>query len=711
MDSSSSDSLFLGELKFAKEKSFFETSIAVRWLIGVVFTFCLFLFLHFRQVPLETLDLGSKASKYIVTQVDLDYFDQESTILRRNQAIRDLKPIYLINPSQEETLRESIRKEIQEKEYLKSFQEIIFLKLNKILSDVRFVDPKTYQQVEKNTDTPYIWQLLALKEEEFTTFISPENWKKLFTEEMTTEPLNPTTIVLLSQILANNSLPIEIDNDLTKKVRKEIQEKVPEQFSHMRSGSRIIDKGETVTPRHILILYAMQAALNTRNNLWNPLTMLGSLIIALVLTAIFFFYFNRFWSRVIQSNRKLFLLVTIVLLCFAIAKIVEYLLLTSSGNLIEYVRYPIIVPFASIIIASLIHPSIAIFVTGLLTLISALALIFEHNGFILLNLVPAFIVVLTSHSLKRRKEAFSVCGKAFISVFVVIIGMHLYRGVDFSDFFWDVFASALFLLMTAVLVVGMLPLLESLFGIMTDITLMEYMDPNHEILRRLTLEAPGTYQHSVLVGNLAESAASAIGANGLFCRVATLYHDIGKMATPQYFSENQEGSMNIHQLLTPEESAQVIISHVSEGVALAKKANLPEQFIDIIKEHHGTTLVRYFLSKQLEQVGGDHDRIDITRFRYSGPKPRSRESLIIMLADSLEAASRSLNTMNEKTLTELMEKIVRDKIQDRQFDRSILTLEELTRVKIVLVKTLLTMRHSRVKYPEKVEGITEDVEG
>ena len=170
------------------------------------------------------------------------------------------------------------------------------------------------------------------------------------------------------------------------------------------------------------------------------------------------------------------------------------------------------------------------------------------------------------------------------------------------------------------------------------------------LLRRLTIDAPGTYQHSVVVGNLAEAAAAAIGANGLFCRVATLYHDIGKMVTPQYFTENQQGSMNIHQLLTPQESAQVIIAHVSEGVALARKAGLPEQFIDIIKEHHGTTLVYYFYRKQLEKVGGDKTLVDEKEFRYAGPKPSSKESAIIMIADSLEAASRSLEKMNEENL-------------------------------------------------------------
>ncbi len=193
----------------------------------------------------------------------------------------------------------------------------------------------------------------------------------------------------------------------------------------------------------------------------------------------------------------------------------------------------------------------------------------------------------------------------------------------------------------------------------------------------------------------------AIGANGLFCRVATLYHDVGKIATSQYFTENQLGEVNIHQLLTPQESAQVIMSHVVEGVALAREAGLPEPIIDIIKEHHGTTLVYYFYRKQIEKMGGDKSKVDEREFRYAGPKPRSKESGIIMIADSFEAASRSLDKVNEETLTELMDRIVREKVDDGQFDHCLLTFEEVSLIKRSLVKTLLAAGHSRIKYPSQ----------
>jgi len=185
--------------------------------------------------------------------------------------------------------------------------------------------------------------------------------------------------------------------------------------------------------------------------------------------------------------------------------------------------------------------------------------------------------------------------------------------------------------------------------------------------------------------------------------VATLYHDIGKLSIAQYFTENQQAGVNIHQLLTPVESAQVIMSHIREGVALARKAGLPEQFIDIIKEHHGTSLVYYFYHKQLESVHDNKDLVDEKEFRYPGPKPRTKESVIIMIADSVEAASRSLDEVNETTLTKLVDQLVREKMEDGQFDDSLLTFEELGRVKKAIVKNLLSVGHFRVKYPARLK--------
>jgi cyclic-di-AMP phosphodiesterase PgpH len=297
----------------------------------------------------------------------------------------------------------------------------------------------------------------------------------------------------------------------------------------------------------------------------------------------------------------------------------------------------------------------------------------------------------------------TICLRGWLVACSIIIALYFYDHTRWGgSLLADIGSSGVFMLLTAIVVVGLLPLFEAAFRVLTDINLMEYMNPNNELLRRLMVEAPGTYQHSILLGSIAEAAAQAIGGNGLFCRVATLYHDIGKVAVAQYFTENQQSGMNIHQLLTPTESARVIISHVQEGVNLARRAGLPEPFIDIIREHHGTSLVYYFYHKQLEVVGHDASLVDERDFRYTGPKPRSKEAAIIMIADSFEAACRSIDELNEEILTRLIDQIVREKLEDGQLDECLLSFEELGLVKQTMVKSLLSIGHFRIKYPAKV---------
>jgi putative nucleotidyltransferase with HDIG domain len=326
----------------------------------------------------------------------------------------------------------------------------------------------------------------------------------------------------------------------------------------------------------------------------------------------------------------------------------------------------------------------------------------DYIPFLLLNFFAALATILFARRLHKRKKVFAVCGKVWLSIIPLFFAFNLVdnRGFDFN-FVIELISSLTFLVITAVLTVALLPILESIFHVMTDMTLMEYMDPDHELLRRLSLEAPGTYQHCLVVGNISEVAARAIGANGLFCRVSTLYHDIGKLFNPHYFTENQLGGFNIHQLLTPAESTHVIIAHVPEGEALARKYHLPQSFIDVIREHHGTTMVYYFYCKQMEQMGGGATKVNEKVFRYPGPKPRSKESAIIMIADTLEAASRSMDEVTEEAVAEMVDKLVAEKAEDGQFDECQLTFEELGRVKHAIVKALMVTRHLRIKYPDR----------
>jgi cyclic-di-AMP phosphodiesterase PgpH len=267
---------------------------------------------------------------------------------------------------------------------------------------------------------------------------------------------------------------------------------------------------------------------------------------------------------------------------------------------------------------------------------------------------------------------------------------------------------------TAMLSGAVLPVFEQLFNVTTDISWLELGDLNHPLMRRLSIEAPGTYHHSLVVANLSEAAAESIGANATLCRVASYFHDIGKLTKPEYFIENMNPEDNPHDDLTARMSSLVIMAHVKDGVDMAIKHRLNSRIIDVIEQHHGTSLVWFFYRRALDQKkemlrlveqdkAREDDVPDVTEdgFRYPGPKPECKESAIISLADSVESASRSLVKPNSARVEQLVDDIVRNRLLDRQLDECDLTIAELALIKASFVKTLLSMMHSRIKYPKE----------
>ena len=276
-------------------------------------------------------------------------------------------------------------------------------------------------------------------------------------------------------------------------------------------------------------------------------------------------------------------------------------------------------------------------------------------------------------------------------------------------------------IVTATVVGGILPMLEQLFQITTDISWLEASDLNHPLLRRMTIEAPGTYHHSLVVANLAESAAEAIGANATLCRVCSYFHDVGKLVKPEYFTENMNFERNPHDDLAPTMSALIIIAHVKEGVDLALKYGLNQQVIDVIQQHHGTSLVFYFYARALQQledakVGGkimkmreeDIPEVAEESFRYSGPKPQTRESAIISLADMVESASRSLEKPTPAKIEQLVRELIDQRLADHQLDECDLTLRDLKRIAERFRFTLMSMLHTRIAYPKDGKAAVRD---
>ncbi|MGZ3633756.1 MAG: HD family phosphohydrolase, partial [Parachlamydiaceae bacterium] len=637
---------------------------------------------------------------------------EEATIILKQEAVRDVGKIYQIDDKEVRKNRIEFENFLISNSNWRSEMSDLALEqiysgtdlAEKNLSNVRFTDPRTLQKL-RDVGIPAANYLVYTPTEISEGVILPPHLWHSMQESMISEGVtSQEAVTFIVSWFQSKLWRLQEDIPAQSLLGRKLKARVPEKSTHVRAGSRIIDQNEKVTTRQVAMLQAMKKALREKSNLWHPATAVGSLLMSLIFTAIWISYFCSNYPQVMRSNRKLLLVLSVVVIIFGSAKVTEYFLLAPKSNLIDAVRYPLFAPFAAILLCSLVNTHVATFVSGFTTLVLAISLAFDPIGFLTINVIAASVAILSTRSLKQRKQVFIVSGKTWLCCLVTIFALNSYKsGAWGVNIFADLLCVTISMVLTGILVVGLLPLLESVFKVMTDVTLIEYMDPNNLLLRRLSLEAPGTYQHSIVVGNLAEAAAVAIGANGLFCRVATMYHDIGKIITPQYFTENQQGGINMHQLLTPKESALAIMAHVTEGVILARKAGLPEQFIDIIKEHHGTTLVYYFYRKELDAHEGDKSLVDEKNFRYSGPKPRSKESAIIMITDTIEAASRSLKKLDEenieKTLMELATRLIRSKEEDGQLDNCLLTFEELSIVKETLVKTIVAYWHVRPVYP------------
>ena len=281
---------------------------------------------------------------------------------------------------------------------------------------------------------------------------------------------------------------------------------------------------------------------------------------------------------------------------------------------------------------------------------------------------------------------------------ILIVSLHSLNLPILKSFLYSDLGNGL---LSFVLVSSLLPVFEYLFGVVTNIRLLELSDFNHPLLRRMILEAPGTYQHSIVVANLSELAAEAIGANSLLARVGAYFHDVGKILRPEYFIENQLQTKNRHLSLNPSMSKLVITNHVKEGIELAKKYRLPPPIIDFIPQHHGTSLVSYFYHQATKNASKEEKQKLKEEFRYTGPKPQSKETAIVLLADSVEAASRVLEDPSPSRIEDLVEEIFKEKIEDGQLDDTDLTLKELAKIKEVFIRVLNAIYHARIEYPQK----------
>ncbi|MDR7870174.1 MAG: HDIG domain-containing protein [Tissierellaceae bacterium] len=412
------------------------------------------------------------------------------------------------------------------------------------------------------------------------------------------------------------------------------------------------------------------------------------LVILSVLTLIGYIYF--FNNDIINNNRLIVLIIAMVLT-----------ILLSKGL---YAISPYLIPVAAggLLISLLISSKLGIFTNIFLTLF--LGFILELDLSFITMLIIGGTIGMLAITYQKQRTNILVSGIIMALVNILIItSFGLIKGLNWSVILVRDLQVFLNGIITIIITIGSLPLWENLFSILTPIRLLELSNPNQPLLKRLLVEAPGTYHHSLMVGNLSEAAADKIGANSILVRVGAYYHDIGKLYKPYYFAENQFSMSNPHDLLEPKESARIILSHVTEGIKLAKENKLPKEIIDFIDEHHGTTTVAYFYYKAKEKDSS----IDIEDFRYKGKKPQSKETALVMLADSVEAAVRSIKEPTKESISEMVNKVVKGKVNDNQLDECDITNKDINTAINTFISILIGIYHDRIEYPS-VETIGEE---
>ncbi len=496
---------------------------------------------------------------------------------------------------------------------------------------------------------------------------------------------------VISDYIQNNIL---FNEQLTNKLEQDALASISTTRGMVQKGELIIAQGSTINNEAYQKIESLRRAYEEEARIGGDIkiVILGQLFLVgliILLLMVFLYLFRR---DIFENNRLLTLILVVV---------TSMLVLLSWAVDIELANLYFI-PFCivPIIIRVLFDTRMALNIHLLMVLLAAY---FVPNSFefVFLQLTAGMVAIYSIKTLVKR-EQFLLSSLFILATYIIAyLGMVLIRNGTVDDLRWADFVPFVVSVLLTLLAYPLIYAFERFFGITSDVTLMELTNTNSKLLRELSYKAPGTFQHSLQVANLAEAAIYQIGGNTLLTRAGALYHDIGKIMNPQYFIENQTKGYNPHDGLTFEQSAQIIISHVSKGIEMARKANLPEEIIDFIKSHHGTTRVDYFYQSYIKSF--PEKFVDEDLFRYPGPIPFSKETAVLMMADSVEAASRSLKEPDAKGISNLVDKIIDYKIAQNQLKNANITLQEIETIREMFKTMLMSIYHVRVDYDLKKE--------
>ncbi|MBU1717517.1 MAG: HDIG domain-containing protein, partial [Bacteroidetes bacterium] len=499
-----------------------------------------------------------------------------------------------------------------------------------------------------------------------------------------------TTLIcnLIGEILEPN---IFYDEETTQSILQTKVDNISRIKGLVRKGDLIISEGDITNEEKYQILISLKDEFETQSGFAFNLQHVaaGQFLLALISVMMIFAFIFTFRKDIYADNRKLFFILLITLSSIFVAFLV----------LRNYSQWLYIIPFCilPITIRIFYDTRLALFVHLIATLLIGYM---APNGyeFVLLQMIAGFIAIISTYSMRHRSQLFITAGIVLVTYSLTYLAIATIQEGNMYHIKLNTFIMFGFNAFFILFAYPMLYAFEKVFGFLSEVTLLELSDTNTRLLRELAEKAPGTFQHSLQVANLAEEAIYEIGGNTLLARTGALYHDVGKMDMPLYFIENQNTGINPHDEVSFDESARIIISHVERGIEKAKKHNLPDAIIDFIRTHHGTTKVQYFYQSYLNDF--PEGEIDETQFIYNGPIPFSKETAVVMMADSVEAASRSLKITTPEAIEELVENIINGQMQQNQFVNADITFRDISRIKKIFKKKLSNIYHVRIEYPK-----------
>ncbi len=633
------------------------------------------------------LKIGERAKEDIKATKDIENKIETEKLMKK--AVEQVQPIYRINFTVQAEIKAEIEKLLNEINKEKETQE---LNLEDKIKYIKLQNPNISDQsieIALNMDKSRLSNLKSYIFETINQIMSTGITKEEIDEQKEsiseffeeTKKLNQNEKLLGIEII-NTSIRPNKFLDLEKTQQKTEEAKTSVNKVIIQKGENIVSKGETITKEKLELLKSL--GFIEKKGREDFFVLIGLIVIILILEGIGCVYIYAFNKDILKEEKKLLLIIiimsAILFMCLALSVLSPYIIPIAGG---------------AMLISILLNSQVAILSNLILSIM--VYLVIGDINLLLLSLISGTLGSFANLEMNQRRNILFSGFKIGIVSFAVVLSLGFITTTNLKEPLIHSLFALLGSIFASILVVGSLPLWEHYFDVLTSLKLLELSSPNNEVLKRMLIETPGTYHHSIIVGNLAERACDKIGANSLLARVASYYHDIGKLANPYFFKENQITSDNPHDKIISTLSVKIIKEHVTQGIELGKKYKLPREIIHVIREHHGTTLVAYFYHKAKEEGL----EIKEEEFRYEGPNPQSKESAVIMLADSAEAAIRSIKEPTKDKIEEMIHKIISGKLSDGQLNKSHLTLKDLDTIKEAFLEVIMGMFHERIEYPEE----------